>query len=176
MSGPEIAISTEITAAAFAAHLRCPTKGWLVRAREVPTDEFWSSIRARVADAYKATAAVSRVVPLADPATPIDAESTVWGSSKRMGAPRRRAAGVANEVVPILYSPWERHEKSDELLLAFAALAAAGESHCPAPTGGRIMYAISVNKRLTVPANAFHKVVATVVRYERYFVDKMLCL
>jgi len=38
------------------------------------------------------------------------------------------------------------------------------------------VFAISVNKRLTVPANAFHKVVATVVRYERYFVDKMLCL
>ena len=140
MSGPEMAISAEITAAAFAAHLRCSTKGWLVRAGELPTDEFWSSIRARVTDAYRATAAAAHVVPLADPAAPIDAEFTVWDSSKPMGPARRRAAGVPNEVVPVLYSPWERHEKSDELLLAFAALAAAHDSRCPAPTTGRIVY------------------------------------
>jgi predicted RecB family nuclease len=141
MSGLEMAVSTEITAAAFAAHLRCPTKGWLVRAGEVPTDEFWSSIRARVTDAYKAKAAVGPVVPLADPAAPIDADSTVWDTNKPMGPARRRAAAcVLNEVVPVLYSPWERHEKSDELLVAFAALAMAQEARCPAPTAGRIVY------------------------------------
>jgi CRISPR/Cas system-associated exonuclease Cas4 (RecB family) len=140
MSGPESAKSMEITAAAFAAHLRCPTKGWLVRAGEVPTDEFWLSIRARVTDAYRAKAALGRVVPLADAAAPIDADATVWDTNKPMGPARRRAAGVPNEVFPILYSPGERHEKSDELLVAFAALAAAQGLRCPASTTGRIVY------------------------------------
>ena len=53
---------------------------------------------------------------------------------------RRRAAGVPTEVVPILYSPWERREKSDELLIGFAALATAQESRCPVSTAGRIVY------------------------------------
>src|SRR5215469_11735859 len=57
-----------------------------------------------------------------------------------MGPARRRVAGVPNEVVPILYSAWEQHEKSNELLVAFAALAAAQELHCPTPTAGRIVY------------------------------------
>jgi hypothetical protein len=38
------------------------------------------------------------------------------------------------------------------------------------------MLAISVNKRLTVLADFFHKVVTTIVRYEGQFVNKMLCL
>src|SRR4051812_7865036 len=107
MSGPDMATSTKITAAAFAAHLRCPTKGWLVRAGEVSTDEFWSSIRARVTDAYRAKATAGGVVPLADAATPVDADATVWDTNKPMGPARRRVAGVPNEVVPILYSAWE---------------------------------------------------------------------
>jgi predicted RecB family nuclease len=139
MIGLETAISAEITAAAFAAHLRCPTKGWLVHAGAVPTDEFWSSIRARITDAYRAKAAVGRAVTLADAATPIDAESAVWNTNKSMGPARRSGAGVPNEVVPILYAPWERHDRSDELLVAFTALAAAQESHCPVPTAGRIV-------------------------------------
>jgi predicted RecB family nuclease len=135
-----MAVSTGITAAAFAAHLRCPTKGWLVRAGEVPTDEFWSSTRAKVTDAYRAKAAVGHVVSLADSAAPIDAQSAVWDTQKPIAPAWRRAAGVPNEVVPILYSPWEQHEKSDEVLLAFAALAVAQESRRPPPTAGRIVY------------------------------------
>jgi len=36
--------------------------------------------------------------------------------------------------------------------------------------------AVSINKRLTVAADFFYKVIATVVRNERYLVNKMLCL
>ena len=147
MSGPEMAM--EITAAAFAAHLRCPTEAWLLRAGEVPTDEFWSLIPARVTDAYRAKAAPGGVVPLADATAPIDADATVWDTDKPMGPARRRAAGVPNEIVPILYSPWEGHEKSDELLVAFSALAAAQESRCPASTAGHTRRSANTSRRFS---------------------------
>jgi hypothetical protein len=102
-----------------------------VCAGEAPTDEYWSSTRARVADAYKAKAAVGRAARFADAASPVDAESTVWATNKPMGPPRLRADGVPDgrrQVIPTLYCPWERLDKSDELLVAFAALAVAQEA------------------------------------------------
>ncbi|MGE3906886.1 MAG: hypothetical protein AB7F36_13110, partial [Reyranellaceae bacterium] len=111
-----------------------------MRTGEAPSDEFWSSIRASVASAYRAKAKVDRVAPVAGSAPTIDAESTVWNINKPMR--RRRGAGLPNgypQVIPILYSPWERFDKSDELLLAFAALAVSQGPHCPMPTAGRIV-------------------------------------
>jgi predicted RecB family nuclease len=136
-----MALSPEITAATFAAHLRCPTKGWLVRTGEIPSDKFWSSMRASIADAYKSKAEVDRVAPVADSSPTIDAESSVWSTKKPMH--QRRGAGLPNgypHVIPILYSPWERIDKSDELLLAFAALAVSQGPRCPMPATGHIAH------------------------------------
>ncbi|WP_428674691.1 IS66 family transposase [Reyranella sp.] len=135
-------MSPEITAAAFAAHLQCPTKGWLVRAGEIPTNAFWSSIRASVAEAYKAKAAVGRVALLTGTASTIDAESTMWDTNKPMHPHQRRGAASPDscpQVIPILYSPWERLDKSGELLVAFAALALYQGPRCPMPTAGCIV-------------------------------------
>jgi hypothetical protein len=48
--------TVEITAEAFAAYLKCPTKGYLVARGEKGMDTFWTEIRARLTEAYKAKA------------------------------------------------------------------------------------------------------------------------
>ena len=59
-----------------------------------------------------------------------------------MGPPRLRADGMPDghrQVIPTLYCPWERLDKSDELLVAFAALAVAQESRFLVTAAGRIV-------------------------------------
>src|SRR5215472_15699684 len=57
--------STNITAAVFAAYLKCPTKAYLIANHETPPDAFVTDVRRRIATAYKAKVIVSRgIVPV----------------------------------------------------------------------------------------------------------------
>jgi predicted RecB family nuclease len=138
--------SVEITAAAFAAYLKCSTKGCLVARGEKGTDTFWTEIRVRLTEAYKAKATADRLgqARLAQKKNPqeIDAETAVLrGGQVDLGTKRRPInAKTGNaDAVPILYSPWSNTDRSDALRVCFAALSIAQATGGAIPVFGQII-------------------------------------
>jgi hypothetical protein len=58
--------SANITAAVFAAYLKCPTKAYLTANAETPPDTFLDDARGRISAAYKARASQALGMGLTD--------------------------------------------------------------------------------------------------------------
>jgi len=131
-----------ITAAGFAAYLRCPTESYLTLQGEKRPDSFFDEIRARIAVAYKARANQSvraklrgaELIEFAqlsqEPANDIatrfvDCECTVLACNQRMSAGLHPKGNrrLRPECVSTLYSAWDRSDAPDNLLVCFGALA-----------------------------------------------------
>ena len=153
MSGAHVMESnTHITAVVFAAYQNCPTKAYLLFHGVKPSDSFSASKSRSLSTAYKA--AVKDVVSInfsklacdANPresATFVDSETASYPLNQSMLAlsgSRIDSAALGQHYVPILYSPWNKLEKSSYLLVSFAALAIAHAVRTSTPPKGRIVY------------------------------------
>jgi hypothetical protein len=132
-----------ITAAAFSAFLKCPTKAHLLVIGEPAPAAFFADIEARISSMYKA-AAKRRLGVRNGAAEPLDF-AQVWGSldyeasahhvdcetavydfvpeSHRPGGRQPQDSSPSGPLEPVLFLPWDKPELSDSLLLCFGALA-----------------------------------------------------
>ncbi len=152
--------TVEITAEAFAAYLKCPTKGYLVARGETGMDTFGTEIRARLTEAHKAKATNRSAWPgppaLKKKPEEIDAETAVLQHG-HVDQPKRRpikATTGSAYAVPILYSPWSNTDRSDVLRVCHAALSIAQATGGAIPAFGQIVKGDDLlTKRVDVSAS-----------------------
>jgi hypothetical protein len=138
-----MATNNSITAAVFIALLKCPTKAHLLAIGEPAPVTFFTDIEARISSMYKS--AVTRWAPIrpeaANPldfgklsssreheaiARPVDCETTVYHilpasrEPENCQSPKSTPSGT---FVPTLYSPWDKPDAFDSLVVCFGALA-----------------------------------------------------
>ena len=150
-----------ITAAMFAAYLKCRTKAYLTAHREKPTDSIFAEMRKRVSGAYKATggqpeypaptAAIhfSRLADgiMDDAGTVfVDCETVSYTTEGPVhawadhGAKRTGSSHSNRLYVPILYSARKKGDLSDNLLICFGALGIAQSTGTAIPQKGKVVY------------------------------------
>jgi predicted RecB family nuclease len=145
--------SDAITAAVFAAFLKCPTKAHLLMFDELSRGTLFTDLQAQISSMYEAASSRQfSAVDFADALGVGDADHT-----RNQAAPRRvdckstlydlapppyilegrplRTSSPSNTFLPILFSPWEKPEVSDSLLLCFGALALFQATGILAETG-----------------------------------------
>jgi hypothetical protein len=130
--------SAKITAAVFAAYLRCPTEARLLMRGETPSHTFFSDMRKTISAAQRTKFETADLFGfsefVAHPESEtgmilIDSDTSYLEASPIRSKTKRRSKGVepGHDYVPVFYSPWDDARESDRLLLAFCALAIAGE-------------------------------------------------
>jgi len=141
--------SNTITAAVFAAYVKCPTKAFLLARGERPFDTFFAQIGRSISMAYKAkirnisSVKFDHLESHSDPeitATFVDSETAFYDRvttqrDHRTKTAERRAANY----VPVLYSAWDKTEHSDALIVSFCALAIEQATGTEIPTYGKII-------------------------------------
>src|SRR3954452_4989176 len=135
--------SVNITAASFAAYLKCLTKSYLITQGETPPDAFVSETLGRISVAYKASATQSfrmestgavpiDFVGLTNNSVPdantifVDCETAFYvcdQAAVAAGGLRINRSQLRRDFIPIRYSAWDRSDQSDDLLVCFCALA-----------------------------------------------------
>ncbi len=147
-----------ITAAIFAAYLKCRTKAYLTAHREKPPDPVFTEMCKRVSAAYKAIAGQRAYT---GPTVPIDfsrladgvmddagtvfvdcetASYTTEGAVPAWVDHRAKRVGLNRHNVPIVYSAWEKSDQSDDLLVCFGALEIAQATGTEIPSKGKVVY------------------------------------
>jgi predicted RecB family nuclease len=138
-----------ITAAVFSAFIKCPTKAYLQAIGEHAPGAYFADIETRIASLYKA-AAKSRPGIGAEIAEPInfgelwrsldnppvmhevDCETTTYG----LTLPRSKSRGHRRSFfVPVLFSPWDKLDRSAKSLVCFGALSLLQVTGTLADTG-----------------------------------------
>ncbi|HWX29882.1 MAG TPA: hypothetical protein VNZ53_20895 [Steroidobacteraceae bacterium] len=147
--------NNSITAAVFKAYLKCPTKAHLLAIGEPAPATFFTDIEARISSMYKS--AVTRTLrvgnDVAEPldfgklwssrdhetiAHPVDCETTVYNVAPPSHEPescQSQESTPFGTFVPVLFSPWDKPDISDSLLVCFGALALSQVTGILADTG-----------------------------------------
>lgn len=148
--------SNPITVAVFSAFLKCPTKARLLAIGEPPPGTFFADIEARISSMYKAVAK-RRLRVGAEVAEPldfgqlwrspdyttithdVDCETAVYDLGLPPHKPGRsrqpQKLKPSGAFVPVLLSPWDKPDVSDNLIVCFGALALAQATGTLADTG-----------------------------------------
>ena len=147
--------SNPITAAVFSAFIKCPTKAHLLAIGEHAPGAYFADIEARIASLYKA-ATKRRLRVGAKVAEPIDfgelwrspdyatvthevdCETAVYDFALPQHKPRGRQpweSPSSGPFVPVLFSPWDKPNLSDKLLVCFGALSLLQATGILADTG-----------------------------------------
>ena len=147
--------NNSITAAVFIAFLKCPTKAHLLAIGEPAPTTFFTDIEERISSMYK-SAVMRRLrvgTDVAEPldfgelwssrdheaiAHPVDCETTVYNvvlPSHEPGGCQSRESTPSSTFVPVLFSPWDKPDVSDSLLVCFGALALSQVTGILADTG-----------------------------------------
>jgi predicted RecB family nuclease len=134
--------SNSITAAVFLAFLKCPTKAYLLARDETAPDAFFTDTQARISSLYKSLFSQTLRVggEVIEPldfrelcagrcrkavAQPIDCETVIYNfvlpSCEPEGHPSREPG--SGTFVPLSFTPWDKPDASDNLLVCFGALA-----------------------------------------------------
>jgi predicted RecB family nuclease len=153
-------LSINITAAIFAAYLKCPTKAYLTARGENPPDTFLADTRERISAAYKAKVSQGLGMGLNDVGSIdllwlandldrnaanlfVDCETASYTCDQpalaRIGRGGKRSAR-RTQFVPILYSPWDKSDQSDDLLVCLGALAIGQATGGGIPPSGKVIY------------------------------------
>ena len=134
--------SNSITAAVFLAFLKCPTKAYLLARDETAPDAFFTDTQAHISSMYKSLVTQTLRVEgeVIEPldfgelcagrcygaaAHPIDCKTAIYNFVR----PPREPEGVPSKelrsgtFVPVLLTPWDKPDASDNLLVCFGALA-----------------------------------------------------
>jgi predicted RecB family nuclease len=152
--------TSQISALIFSAFLKCPTKAHLLAIGEPATDAFFVDVQARISSLYKAVAkrqlqlqaGTKKVEPLdfgqlwcyLDDGTAtryVDCETVVYDLALPQdgnAGPRPRKPSPFRDLVPVLFSPWDKPDPSDSLLVCFGALALSQATGIMADTGALI--------------------------------------
>jgi CRISPR/Cas system-associated exonuclease Cas4 (RecB family) len=153
------ATSTNITAAVFAAYLKCPTKAYLIAHGQYSTDTFVVDMHRRISAAYKFRASRDRGAGLTgvglidflrsktdgvcELATLfVDCETALYAWDRppaRIGRLARRSER-RSDLVPILYSASDKSDQSNDLLVCLGALAIEQATGLGIPPIGKIIY------------------------------------
>ncbi|NGO55901.1 TM0106 family RecB-like putative nuclease [Allomesorhizobium camelthorni] len=152
--------SANISAAVFAAYLKCSTKAYLTAHGEKSPDSFFADTLGRTSAAYKArvsqgprmgsTNAVSfdylRQTGVPAEYTPtllVDCETAACARdlavAVRVGNQTERA-DPGHDYVPIVFSAWNKRDRSDDLLVCFGAMAIQQATGEEIPSYGRVIY------------------------------------
>lgn len=131
--------SNSITAAIFAAFLKCPTKAHLLAIGESAPSSYFADIEARISSTYKIMAMrrlrdETEAAGLLDfgqlgrtsTTHDVDCETAVYDLLLPQRGPVRRRSWETSQCgafVPILFLPWNKPSLSDSLLVCFGALA-----------------------------------------------------
>jgi predicted RecB family nuclease len=147
-----------ITAAMFAAYLKCRTKAYLTARREKLSDPVFTEMRKRISAAYKGIAGQRAYT---GPTVPIDfsrladgvmddagtvfvdcetASYTTEGAVPAWVDHQAKRAGSDRPNVPIFYSAGEKSDQSDDLLVCFGALGIAQATGTEIPPKGKVVY------------------------------------
>ena len=127
----------------FSAFLKCPRKAYFLSIAKPKTEIYFSELQARISSAYK-TRAIRTLRREAERARPasflhtrdredllaalcwVDCDTVVYDLSELLDVSVDRCAresSAGERVVPILFSPWDKVELSESLLVCFGALA-----------------------------------------------------
>jgi predicted RecB family nuclease len=149
--------SADITAAVFAAYLKCLTKAYLTAHGENPPDTFVADARERVSAAYKVRASrgvgagfvtIDFLRPGGDRAGEVatlfvDCETASFAcdrpASARIGRQAQRSQRRC-DFVPVLYSAGEKSDQCDDLLVCLGALAIGQAAESAIPPSGKVIY------------------------------------
>ncbi len=147
--------SNTVNTAIFSAFLKCPMKARFLAIAEPPPETYFSELEAGISSAYKSRA----ILMLRDrgeaakPATFLQTKDTEdLGAAPRWvncdtavydlsllqhGSVDRcaRKSSAGELVVPVLFSPWDKAELSDCLLVCFGALSLSQSTGMPVETG-----------------------------------------
>ena len=135
--------SNSITAAIFSAFLKCPTKAYLLAIGEPIPNSFFTDIEARISSRYKSevTRRLRVGAEVAEPldfgelwgsrgreaiAHPVDCETAIYSSvppGHEPGGGQAHESTASATFVPVSFSPWDKLDVSDNLLVCFGALA-----------------------------------------------------
>lgn len=147
--------SNTLTAAIFRAFLKCSTKARLLVLGDKPQEVYFSNVEAGISSMYKSRAwrMLHDRGELAQPATfgeivdgGDDGTENRWfdcdtavcdvALSQRGSAEHRtRKSATSDQIVPVLFSPWEKPEPSDSLLVCFGALSLSQATWTQIETG-----------------------------------------
>src|SRR5208282_2995767 len=147
--------STPITATVFSAFIKCPTKAHLLAIGEHAPGTYFADMEARISSLHKA-AAKRRLRIGAEVAEPIDfgelwrspdcatvthevdCETAIYDVALPQRKPRGRQpreSPSSGPFVPALFSPWDKPNLSDKLLVCFGALSLLQATGILADTG-----------------------------------------
>jgi predicted RecB family nuclease len=125
--------TADITTAAFAAYLKCPTKGILVARGEKPPQTFFVGLENNISEVFKTKIGSAALVNFRDLArsssrkdapTLFDCESAFY-PTKPAAAIRGAQVELTHDFIPVLYSAWNKLNESDRLTICFGALSVA---------------------------------------------------
>jgi CRISPR/Cas system-associated exonuclease Cas4 (RecB family) len=148
-------MDTNITAAVFIAFLKCPTKAHLLAIGEPAPTALFTNIEERISSMYKSAVTPTLRVgtDVAEPldfedlwsnrdheaiARPVDCETTAYNvapPSHEPGGCQSRESTPSSTFVPVLFSPWDKPDISNSLLVCFGALALSQVTGILAATG-----------------------------------------
>jgi hypothetical protein len=137
-----------ITATVFSAFIKCPTKAYLLAIGEHIPEAYFADIHARTAFLYKASAKrrprvgteIAELVNFGElwrtPNDPtvtheVDCETAVYN----LAVPQSKPRGRQGTFIPVLFSPWDKLDLSDKLLVCFGALSLSQATGILAGTG-----------------------------------------
>jgi predicted RecB family nuclease len=135
--------SNSITAAVFLAFLKCPTKAHLLARGETIPDAFFTDTEARISWMYKSLFSQTLRVggELIEPldfselragrccpeavVQPVDCKTAIYNFALPSCEPKGRPSQEApsGTFVPLSFTPWDKPDASDKLLVCFGALA-----------------------------------------------------
>ena len=144
-----------IAAAVFVAFLKCPTKAHLLAIGEPSPTAFFTNIEERISSMYKSAVTPTLRVrtDVAEPldfedlwsssdheaiARPVDCETTAYNVASPSHEPvgcQSRESTRSRTFVPVLFSPWDKPDVSNSLLVCFGALALEQVTGILAATG-----------------------------------------
>jgi predicted RecB family nuclease len=147
--------TNSITAAVFIAFLKCPTKAHLLAIGEPAPATFFTDIEVRISSMYKSAVPRRLRVGTDVPkpldfgelsssrdhgaiAHPVDCKTTVYNvlpPSHEPGGCQSRESTPSGTFVPVSFSPWNKPDVSDTLLVCFGALALSQVTGILADTG-----------------------------------------
>ena len=158
-----VELNGQITAALFAAFVKCQTKAYLLASEEPTRDSYFAEMATRVSSTYKNIA--SRQPPVDSGRSAfcsfsqflrdrdcnivnyhVDCETAVYNlrSSKR---PSYRKRLLSGDTIPVVFVPWEKPNASDNLLVCFGALALA-QILGKLPTSGALIYGDGYRRKI----------------------------
>jgi predicted RecB family nuclease len=139
-----------ITAATFAAYLKCPTKALLLARGEKPFDTFFADIDRNISNSYKAKSRTVSSVNFCALSSCAGAETTfvdsetsfyIMGSSPTVDDDdRAKRPEPGCEYFPLLHLAWDKSQQSDQLIVTFCALAIAQATGREIPPLGKIIF------------------------------------